>query len=139
MNFLIDTCVLSEFVKKKPAQKIVDWLKDQEEESLFLSVMTIGEIQKGVVRLPESKKKKDLQIWLNRDLKRRFEGRILPVDDRVATLWGEILGHAEIKGDAVPAVDGLIAATGLAHDLVVITRNAKHIAKTGVRLVDPWL
>jgi predicted nucleic acid-binding protein len=106
---------------------------------MYLSVLTLGEIQKGISKLPESPRKASLQDWLNTDLCNRFEGRILAVDPEVALCWGAIQGEAEANGRAIPVIDGLIGATAIANQCAVVTRNVADIDRTGARIVNPWV
>jgi predicted nucleic acid-binding protein len=138
MSWLLDTCVISELVKPKPVARVVAWIESCEERSLYLSVITLGELEKGVAKLPASGRRARLEGWIRRDLLDRFRGRILPVDEAVATRWGTLAGTAERRGEALPVIDGLIAATGIAHDLTVVTRNTSDFARSGARCFDPW-
>ncbi|MFZ0450357.1 MAG: type II toxin-antitoxin system VapC family toxin [Desulfatiglandaceae bacterium] len=138
MNFLIDTCVISEIIKAKPSKRVVEWVGKQNEEFLYLSVLTLGEIHKGIEKLDDIDRKKNLHLWVECDLRERFRDRILPIDSQVAMIWGQIQGKAEKTGQGMPAIDGLIAATGLAHDLVVVTRNVSDMEISGVALLNPW-
>ncbi|MFN2267239.1 MAG: type II toxin-antitoxin system VapC family toxin [Desulfonatronovibrio sp.] len=138
MNFLVDTCVISELVKKEPDLNVVSWIRSCPEEKLFLSSLTIGELQKGVSKLEPSKKKNELQYWINIKLLNRFTGRIIPIDSAVAQRWGQIQAKAEQMGNPMPALDGLIAATALIHNLTVLTRNVKDMKTSGAEIVNPW-
>lgn len=138
MSYLLDTCVISEFVKKKPEPKVIRWLKNCREDKLYLSVLTLGEIQKGISLLSDAKKKMPLTTWLHEELPIRFEGRIIGINEDVALQWGQILGKSQVKGIIIPAIDGLIAASALVHHLTVVTRNKKDIEKSGVSIFDPW-
>lgn len=138
MTFLLDTCVLSELVKPRPNPMVCDWVAIQEEHRLFLSVITIGEVQKGITKLPSGQRRDDLQQWLGRDLLLRFDGRILPIDTAVAEVWGTMLAEADRRGRPVPAIDALIAATAKAHGCTVVTRNEADIEPTGVSVLNPW-
>jgi toxin FitB len=138
VSYLLDTCVLSEFQRPAPQATVVAWLRAQEEETFFLSVLTLGELQRGISRLPTSRKRNRLQAWLDSDLRQRFEGRILPIDDNVALRWGEVQARVEARGTSLPVMDNLIACTALIHNLAVVTRNGEDFARTGVRVVDPW-
>ena len=138
MNYLLDTCVISELVKKKPNAKVVKWISTADENTLFISVLTIGEIHKGIEKIPESKRKENLHIWVNYDLKERFKNRIIDFDLHAAITWGKTQARSEQSGKAMPAIDGLIAATGIANDLTVVTRNTKDMEVSGVSLLNLW-
>ena len=138
MNYLLDTCVISELIKKSPNQKVVEWVSDLEESNLFISVLTIGEIHKGIEKLPKSKKKDKFHQWVNYDLQERFKNRIINFDLQTATVWGRIQAHSETLGKALPAIDGQIAATGISYDLTVVTRNTTDMEISGVALINPW-
>lgn len=138
MNYILDTCVLSEMVKPDPAKLVIEWICEQDENNLYLSVITIGEIQKGISKLPQSHKKKELQNWLQVDLRDRFNGRILAIDDQVAIAWGTIQATAECNGSPIPSIDGLIAATGISHNMTIVTRNIHDMAPSGATLFNPW-
>ena len=137
MSYLLDTCLLSEFKKKQPDQKVIDWLDAQLEETLFLSTVTIGEIQKGIARLSASKRQTELEVWLE-DLIYRYDERVLPLDTVVMRQWGQLIGTLEKQGRALPLLDSLIAATALTHDLGLVTRNENDFAGTNVSLLNPW-
>ena len=139
MNYLLDTCVISELIRENPDVNVVTWISGTPETSMYLSVLTIGEIHKGIEKLPESKKKDRLHKWVNSDLCIRFKNRILDLDLEVSTKWGQIQGKAEQVGKPMPLIDGLIAATALSHDLIVVTRNTKDMEQSGVTLINPWM
>jgi len=139
MNYLLDTCLVSELAKPDPDKKVVGWVLSKNETSFYLSVLTFGELHKGVEKLPESRRKEDLRIWVEGELKDRFQSRIIGIDMRVSILWGSIQCFAEKRGKPMPAVDSLIAATGLAHDLTVVTRNVTDMEQSGVKLLNPWI
>ena len=139
MKFLFDTCVISELVRKHPHQKIIDWVNSLEEESIFLSVLTIGEIEKGIAKLVESQKKKRLKAWVEKDLIERFGGRILPFDLETALFWGKQQGELERDGVKLPLMDSLIAATAMIHRMTVATRNIQDMRRLGVDIFDPWV
>lgn len=138
MTYLLDTCVISEFTRRQPNEQVVRWLSETDEDTLYLSVLSIGEIQHGIERLEDSPRKEELHDWLENDLILRFGKRILPLDVRTLLVWGELIGRLERQGRKIPAFDGLIAATALAHELVVVTRNTADFAPAGVRLFNPW-
>ena len=138
MNFLLDTCVLSEVVRPKPDKKVIAWLKKQDEETLYISALTFGEIHKGIAKLPSSRRKEPLHQWVEHDLRDRFRNRVLDVTLAVAKVWGKIQGKSELEGQPLPAIAGLIAATALAHGLTVVTRNTVDMEQSGVALLNPW-
>jgi len=135
MKLLLDTCILAALRQPKGDVSLREALEPFDDEDLFISVLTIGEIAKGIFLLPESRKKHDLTNWLN-GLEQQFADRILPVDREVAFMWGELTARAKEKGITVPACDGLIAATALCYGLHVMTRNVKHFNATGAFLMD---
>lgn len=137
MNYLLDTCVVSEFVKATPNGNVVNWMNSTPNDRLFLSVITIGEIRKGITKLPDSKKKHQLTDWLN-TLLENYEERIYPIDLAVAESWGSIQGKAENNGTPVASVDSLIAAVAQIHNLIVVTRNEKDFVATNVAILNPW-
>jgi len=138
MKYLIDTCVLSELVKPVPDANVLKWMKLVDEDSLYLSVLNLGEIQKGISKLVDSGKKSRLQTWLDQDLVDRFSDRILPVNKDVATLWGQVQGEAENRGAPIPTIDGLLGATARVFNLTLVSRNIKDINRTGCHVFNPW-
>jgi toxin FitB len=138
-GFLLDTNVISELVKAKPEVKVTTWVDSTNENMLYLSVLTLGEIRKGIASLPDAFRRASLEAWLNTDLVLRFRDRILPVDRAVADRWGQIAAKASARKSALPVIDGLLAATALHHNLTLATRNTKDIAATGVSTINPWI
>ena len=138
MKYLLDTCVLSELIKPKPNKKVIEWLADCEEESLFISVLTIGEIQKGISKLKDSKRHQKIQHWLDKDLIERFSGRILEINQEVALSWGIIEAKAQSKGKPIPTIDSLLAATAITYNLTFVTRNIDDVKVSGANLLNPW-
>lgn len=138
MKYLLDTCLISELVKEKPDLGVLEWIEQQDEQALFLSVLTLGELQKGVSKLPDGRKKTQLLHWLDDDLQTRFTGRMLDIDTSVATLWGKMQGEAEQRGRRMPVIDSLLAATAHANKLAVVTRNGADMAGSGVEIINPW-
>ena len=138
MNYLLDTCVLSEFTRRKPDPNVTGWVDRIEEEKLFISVITLGEIQRGIERLPESHRKTELLAWMNNDLVERFEARLLPLDAAMMLVWGSLSARLENAGQPLPVMDTLIAATALRHNLVVATRNVPHFTPCGTQVINPW-
>lgn len=138
MSFLLDTSVVSELVKPSPHGPVLKWIGDQDEASLHLSVVTIGELEKGIARLPASTRRTRLQSWVRRDLVERFGGRLLPIDIRTAARWGAITGESEKRGKPLPVIDSLIAATAIVHGLTVVTRNVEDFERCGAACINPW-
>ncbi len=138
MNYLLDTCVISELVKPQPEPKVVQWVADRDEYCLFLSVITIGELHKGIAKLPDGPRRTRLDSWVMNDLTARFDKRILSVDTRVAAAWGAMLGETEAAGSSLPVVDALIGATASVHGCVLVTRNVADFERTGVDVENPW-
>ncbi len=139
MKYLLDTCVISELIKKNPNKQVVKWISKTTETNLFISVLTIGELHKGIEKLPESEKKEKLHKWVNCDLKERFKNRIINFDLQVTTIWGKIQARSELAGKTMPAIDGMIAATGIANYFIIVTRNTSDMKISGASLLDPWL
>jgi predicted nucleic acid-binding protein len=138
MNYLLDTSAVSEAVKPQPDSAVIEWMAQAEEETLFLSVLTIGELEKGIAKLTDGKRRTRLHSWVRRDLVARFAGRLLPVDLRVADRWGALAGESERNGQPLPVMDSLIAATCLVHGLTAVTRNRTDFERCGVECFSPW-
>jgi toxin FitB len=138
LRFLIDTNVLSEVTRPKCDIRVLDWLDSVDEDSTFVSVITIAELRQGVAKLAEGKKRRALDAWLRTELLDRFHGRLIDVTLTIANRWGELSGAAISKGKRMPVMDGFIAATAHVHDLIVVTRNTRHFDTLGVRCLDPW-
>lgn len=135
MSYLIDTNVLSELRRRDPDTNVVHWMADRPATTLYLSVLTLGEVRKGVERLAEGERKCRLLDWLEVELSAFFRGRILPVDATVADRWGRLLAQA---GRPLPAIDSLLAATALAHGLTLVTHNIKDFRHPDLTVLDPW-
>lgn len=138
MKFLLDTCVISELIKKTPTPSVVEWLNGVDEVNLFLSILTLGELQKGVSKLSDDTRKSELQAWIENDLVARFDGRILDLDLETALVWGKMQGAAEQNGNKLPVMDSLIAASAAVRSLVVATRNTRDIERCSVKVFNPW-
>ena len=139
MKYLLDTCVISEIIRPRADENVISWMQNQDEKSLYLSVLTFGEIEQGIEKSPDEARKRKLQLWLEEDLKERFEGRIIPINMDVAVKWGAIQGNAELSGKPMPAIDGLIAVSGLVHNCIVVTRNVSDMEQSAVELLNPWV
>jgi len=138
-GYLLDTNVISELMKARPARSVADWIVATPEDLLHLSVITIGEIRKGIDLLDEDEPKRAaLQSWLDRDLRVRFAGRLLPFDESVAERWGQIEAVAKRQRVTLPTIDAQLAATALRHGLTFVTRNTSDVRLTGVPLFNPW-
>jgi toxin FitB len=137
-SFLLDTNVLSELTRLRPDPLVEAWVYGQDENRLYISAVSIGELRRGIVILPECRRRQELEQWLEQDLLPRFDRRILSIDRAAADRWGILDGACRIKGRPISTADGMIAATALEHDLTVATRNIKHFAGVGVRILNPW-
>lgn len=138
-GFLIDTNVLSEFNRRgDPNPQVKQWLEAADTGSLYASVLTLAEIRFGVELLSPGKRRTQLERWLDRDLPAWFDGRVLLVDRSIADRWGVLRAQAQMKGRPLSVVDGLLAATALRHDLVVVSRDVSDFATAGVPMVNPW-
>ena len=135
MSYLLDTNVISELVRPKPAKIVLDWFENIPSEALHISVLTLGEIRKGVEQMPDGIRREKLRLWLEHDLTDWFGVRVLPVDVMVADRWGRLLALA---GRPVPSIDSLLAATALHHELRVVTRNEKDFDYPGLQVINPW-
>jgi toxin FitB len=130
--------VLSEGVKLQPDARVKAWADATDEQLFHVSVLTLGEIRKGIDSVPPSARRTALESWLSRDLMIRFAGRILGVNQEIADRWGRITAKSSSAGRPIPAIDGLLAATAFHHNLTLVTRNTKHAAPTGVPVFNPW-
>ncbi len=136
MSYLIDTHVISELVRARPEPRVVEWFDALPDSALYLSVLTLGELRKGVEKLPDAARREKLRLWLENDLPDWFGNRLLAVDAAVADRWGRLLAEA---ARPLPAVDSLLAATALHHDLRLVTRNGKDSEFPGLVVVNPWI
>jgi predicted nucleic acid-binding protein len=138
VSWLLDTCVISELAKPRPAASVVAWIRASREDELFISVITLGELERGIAKLPGSARRKALEAWVRDDVADRFRGRVLAVDIAVASRWGALSGASEARGQPLPVLDSLIAATSLQHGLTVVTRNTDDLERCGARCLNPW-
>jgi tRNA(fMet)-specific endonuclease VapC len=138
MKALLDTCVISELVSKQPSPTVVEYVDLLDPEDVYLSVITIGEIVKGIEKLSRSRRKQDLQAWLKDDLLVRFEGNVVSLDTDILIEWGTLTARLESAGKTMPAIDSLIAATALAKKMILVTRNVSDFEETNVEIVNPW-
>ena len=138
MSWLLDTCALSEYARKTPAPKVIAWLDEQDEASLFISVITLGEIEKGILKLRASdpRRSQKLTAWLGK-VEQRFTGRILPLDAAALHVWAQITAQSESFGQPLPVMDGLLMANAQCHGLTVVTRNVQDFALYP-QVFNPW-
>ena len=138
MKYLLDTCVISEFVKPRPAPGLIAWLRDVDEDQMAVSVASIAEIQSGISRMQDSARRNELEAWLYHDLIPRFEPRILELNLSAALAWGVAMGSAKRAGRPLPQVDALLAAVCRTHKLILVTRNVKDFVGLEVEVLNPW-
>lgn len=139
MNYILDTNVISELVAAQPNPNVTRWLETIDPDQVFLSAITIGELKKGIEKLPKSKRKDRLNQWLHEDLLARFLGHILPIDEITMLCWGTLNARLEVSGHPMPVMDGLLAASALQHRYTLVTRNVDHFQEMGISLLNPWL
>lgn len=138
MSWLLDTNVLSEMVRPRPDANVVAWMRAQSQLDFSLSVLTLGELEKGIATLPGTARRAQLSQWARTDIPRHFFGRLLPVDVAVAAAWGQLAGDAQASGRPLPVIDGLLLATAKTAGLTFVTRNLSDCAGRGVPVYDPW-
>lgn len=139
MNFLIDTNVVSEWVRPRPEPRVVAWFAEADEDRVYLSVVTLAELRRGVARLAAGHRRNRLDEWLRHDLPLRFEGRILAVDIVVAAAWGDVMAERENRGLPISTMDAFIAATARVHRLTLVTRNTPDFEASVSEIVNPWM
>ena len=137
-DYLLDTNVVSELVRPNPNANVVAWVRAEDETRFYLSVLSFGEIRRGIEQLPQSPRRERLRLWLEVDLTDRFQGRILDIDRRVAEIWGIIMARGAAASVRLPSIDILIAATAERHGMVVATRNLRDFAFAAISAVSPW-
>lgn len=136
--YLLDTNCISEFVRAEPDPGVMTWLEAADEALLYLSVLTMGEIRKGIAGLSQGKRRTRLESWLEVELRARFASRILSVDAAVADRWGLLAAGARSEGKSLSTIDGLLAATALQHNLTIVSRNVSGFANVRVQVLNPW-
>jgi len=137
-GFLLDTNCISEVMRVKPEPRVLQWMEAADEGLLYLSVLTLGEIRKGLAGLPQGKRRTQLEAWLETELRARFSGRILPIDAAVADRWGVVAADAKRRGRALSTIDALLTATALHHNLTIVSRNVSDFSTTQVPVLNPW-
>jgi predicted nucleic acid-binding protein len=135
VSYLLDTNVISELVRPKPAKAVLAWFENIPSEALHISVLTLGEIRKGIENMPDGARREQLRLWLEHELVDWFGSRVLPVDIPVADRWGRLVAQ---MGRLIPTIDSLLAATALHHELRLVTRNLKDFDYPGLEVVNPW-
>jgi len=138
MNYILDTNVVSELIAVDPDHSVIQWIDSVDPESIFLSVITIGEIKKGIEKLPRSKRKERYSTWLEQDLLVRFEKRILLLDSSTLLTWGQLTADLEKAGRPMPAIDSLLAASALNTGYTLVTRNTADFESAGILVLNPW-
>jgi toxin FitB len=136
--YLLDTCAISEMVAVKPNPNVLNWFQSQNEKTLFLSIITIGEIEKGIYQLPASKKRILLETWLLDELVPGFYGRVIEINRKLITTWAKMTADLKTKGIIRPSFDSLIEATALHNQLILVTRNVKNFQDSQVTILNPW-
>jgi predicted nucleic acid-binding protein len=137
-GYLVDTNIPSELTRKKPEPAVEAFLKQAGKERVYLSVLSLGEIVKGIAELSASRKRQDLEAWLEAEIRPWFGQRILPVSAAIAERWGLLSADGKLRGKPLAVVDGLLAATALENDLTLVTRNSRDFSGLGVAMVNPW-
>ncbi len=135
MSYLLDTNVVSELARRKPAAAVLTWLDQVPYLSIYLSVLTQGELRQGVERLADGERKEQLRRWLESDVPAWFGGRFLPISKEIADRWGRLVAESR---RSVPEIDSLLAATALHHDLRLVTRNEADFRLPGLTVINPW-
>jgi tRNA(fMet)-specific endonuclease VapC len=138
MKYLLDTCLISELVVKAPNLRVVQWVDEQDPANLFLSVITIGEISKGIAKLTDSRRKQKLESWLQNELLQRFSQNILSINIDVMLVWGRLMASLELTGRKMALMDSLIAALALHGNLQLVTRNENDFINAGISILNPW-
>jgi predicted nucleic acid-binding protein len=138
MNYILDTNVVSELVAPQPDPNVVLWVEDVPPEQVFLSVITIGDLVKGIEKLPDSQRRENLGGWLYSDLLVRFQDHLLPLDVPIMINWGHLVARMEASGNPMPAIDSFLAATALERGFTLVTRNVADFEGAGINLLNPW-
>jgi len=138
-GFLLDTNCISEVVAARPDPTVLNWIDTADETMLYLSVLTLGEIRKGLARLGQGARRTRLETWLEIELQARFSGRILPIDAAIADRWGLLESDSKPKGKTMSTIDALLAATALHHNLTMVTRNVTDFAGLSIPVLNPWI
>ena len=138
MAFLLDTNVVSETIRPRPDKTVLDWIEAQSPTDLFLAAQTLGELVRGARKVKEQARRERFERWIEQDLARQFDGRVLSFDGRTAAVWGRLMGDGDRAGRPPAAADAQIAAVAIQHDLIIVTRNVKDFENFDIQLFDPW-
>ena len=138
MAFLLDTNVISETIRPRPEKTVLDWIEGQVPTDLFLAAQTIGELVRGARKVKGQVRRERYERWIEQDLARQFDGRVLPFDGRTAAVWGRLMGDGDRAGRPPPAADAQIAAVAIQHELILVTRNEKDFVHFDIQLLNPW-
>jgi toxin FitB len=138
VSFLLDTNVVSEWVKLRPDSGVANWLAAVDEDRVFLSVVTLAELRRGIDLMPEGGRRRRLEEWLRNELPLRFESRVLPINAAIADEWGKVVSRRDALGRAMGAMDAFIAATAAVHNLTLVTRNVEDFRLSLDSILDPW-
>lgn len=139
MSYLVDTCVISEYIKKKPNELVIEWLDNQTKDNLWLSILTIAELKKGIFKIRNSQPKRyqKLSQWLE-IVKTKFDGHILPLNEEIFNIWAEITAESEASGKKLSVIDSLIGATAQQYNLIIVTRNINDFNFSSLPILNPW-
>lgn len=137
MRFLLDTCVISECKQKKPNPVVLNWIDKLPIDNVKISILTLGEIEKGIEKLAHGSKRSNLKNWYE-ELQELFGGKIIPISQMEISAWAKMEATTELNGNTLTSIDGLIAASAIAHHLIVATRNVDDMLASGVPLYNPW-
>ncbi len=138
MAFLLDTNIVSETIRPRPRQAVLDWIEARNPSDLFLAAQTVGELVRGARKVKEQDRRERFERWIEQDLAGQFEGRILPFDGRAAAIWGRLMGDGDRAGRRPAAADAQIAAVAILHELILVTRNVRDFTRLDVQLLNPW-
>lgn len=138
MAFLLDANIISETVRPRPEKTVLDWLKAQAPTDLFLASQTIGELVRGARKVKEQARRARFERWIEQDLARQFEGRVLPFDGHAAAVWGHLMGDGDRAGRPPAAADAQIASVAIRHEMTLVTRNTKNFMHFDIQLLNPW-
>ena len=139
MNFLLDTTVVSEWVKTRPNRGVMAWLAEADEDRVFISVVTLAELRYGIEHMAAGGRRKRLDEWLQNELTLRFEGRVLPIDVAIADCWGMVVARSEAAGRPIGAMDAFIAAIADVNGMTLVTRNTSHFEVSLEHIINPWV